>query len=81
MAELVTLRGKIHGNTIKSLDPGIQKYDGCEVIITVLNVPKNPQSQKKQRQELLKSKRCVIPSGRSAEEIDAEIKELRSDRI
>ena len=81
MAEMVAVRGKIQGNIIKSVDPVIQKYDGCEVIITILNASKNIQSRSERRQELLKSKRCVVPSGRSVEEIDTEIKELRSERF
>ena len=35
----------------------------------------------KHRRELLRSRKYVRPSGRSHEEIDAEVREMRSDRF
>lgn len=53
------------------------------IFITVEST-KNTENERKSlaqhRRELLKSDKYVRPSGRTHEEIDAEIKEMRSDR-
>ncbi len=45
------------------------------------NINNDRKQRAKKRQELLASKKYVMYSGRTSEEIDAEIREMRSDRI
>ena len=56
---------------------------GDEVIITILdriNMHK-VESRAEKRKRIIDSKACVMPTGRSVEEIESYIKELRDDRF
>ncbi len=56
---------------------------GDEVIITILdriNMQKI-ESRAEKRKRIIDSKACFIPTGRSVEEIEDYIKELRDDRF
>lgn len=56
---------------------------GDEVIITILdriNMQK-VESRAEKRKRIIDSKACVMPTGRSVEEIESYIKELRDDRF
>ena len=81
MTELIATRGIINNGVIKSLDLDINSYDGCDVIITVLNAPKKTQSRAEKRKELLRTRKYVNPSVRTRGEIDSFIAEMRDDRI
>ncbi len=68
---------------IPGLIPNITDDQAEQVFNIFFTVKQEPErkTRAERRRVLLKSKKYVKPSGRKAEEIDAEIKELRSDRV
>ena len=69
---MVALSGTVKGNSVILENDDIQNYDGMEVIITVLDVPKRNKSP-------LENDSFVIPSDR-ANNVDEYMEEIRSDR-
>lgn len=56
---------------------------GDEVIITILNKisRQGAEARAERRRRMIESDACVIPSGRTAEEIDGYMKEMRNERV
>lgn len=78
---MTSVRGYYDGERVVISDNDKKRmYAGQELIITILGVPVNKQSRFQKRKLFLDGESCVIPSGRTQEEIDKEIKELRDDR-
>ena len=69
---MVALAGTVKGDSVILENDDIHNYDGREVIITVLDVPKRNKSA-------LESDNFVIPSDR-ANHVDEYMEEMRSDR-
>lgn len=69
---MVALAGTVKGDSVILENDDIQNYDGMEVIITVLDVPKRNKSP-------LENDSFVIPSDR-ANNVDEYMEEIRSDR-
>ena len=80
---MVALAGKIQGNSVIVENDDINNYSGRQVILTILDDPETSKADRAaKRRAFLKSKKAVIPSGRSAAEIDKEIREARdNDRV
>ena len=78
---MTSVRGYYDGERVVISDNDKKRmYAGQELIITILGVPVNEQSRSQKRRLFFDGESCVIPSGRTHEEIDREIKELRNDR-
>ncbi|MBR2275764.1 MAG: hypothetical protein IJ873_06865 [Lachnospiraceae bacterium] len=77
---LETARAYYDGSAI-IVDEAAKKMlsQGQELLITYVVQPQQSQSKAEKRRAFLASGRGVIPSGRSAEEIDREIREARDN--
>lgn len=73
---LVAVKGIIQGNTVIIADDDIREYDGAEVVVTLLTNP-----SKKPQKVPVDWDSFVIPNGRTVEEVDKYLKEMRSDRF
>lgn len=73
---LAAVKGIIHGNTVIIEEDDIRKYDGAEVVVTLLNYP-----QKKERKETVDWDSFAIPSERG-KNVDEYMREMReNDRL
>lgn len=72
---LAAVKGRVQGNTVL-LDEDIRAYDGAEVIVTLLNYPKNQMGKAPVDWDSF-----VIPSERG-QHVDEYMKEMReNDRL
>ncbi len=78
---LRTLRKDYNRNNIVSDDKSWVNIQPEHELITKAAEKRDEQERANRRRIAIKSESCVIPSGRSAEEIDLEIRELRSERF
>ena len=73
---LAAVKGIIHGNTVVIEDEDIKKYDGAEVVVTLLDYP-----QAKKKKEPIDWDSFVKPSERG-KNVDEYMKEMReNDRL
>ena len=73
---LAAVKGIIHGNTVVIEDEDIRKYDGVEVVVTLLDYPKA-----KKKKDPIDWDSYVKPSERG-KNVDEYMKEMReNDRI
>ena len=73
---LAAVKGIIQGNTVIIEDDDIRKYDGAEVVVTLLNYPK-----KKEMKDYVNWDSFVIPSERG-KHVDEYMREMReNDRL
>ena len=70
---MIALAGKVKGNSVIFENDDINNYDGRQVIITVLDIPR-----KKRDVSLLENDSFVIPSDR-ANHVDEYMEEMRGD--
>ena len=81
---LAAVRGYYDGEQIVIDEDDRKNLNNCvEVIIKILdriNMQK-VESRAEKRKRIIDSKACVMPTGRSVEEIESYIKELRDDRF
>ena len=71
---LAAVKGVIHGNTVVIEDEDIKKYDGAEVIVTLLDYPNT-----RERKVDIDWDSFVIPSERG-KHVDEYMREMRDDR-
>ena len=75
---MTSVRGYYDGESVVISDDDKKRmYAGQELIITILGIPAKEEPRIQKRKRLLNGQVYVIPSGRTADEIDQEIKELR----
>lgn len=73
---LAAVKGIVHGNTVVIEDEDIRKYDGAEVVVTLLDYPKV-----KKKKDPIDWDSYVKPSERG-KNVDEYMKEMReNDRI
>lgn len=70
---LAAVKGIVQGNTVIIEDEDIRKYDGAEVVVTVLNYP-----QKRTEKEPVDWDSFSIPSERG-KNVDEYMKEMREN--
>lgn len=70
---LAAVKGIVQGNTVIIEDEDIRKYDGAEVVVTVLNYP-----QKRTKKEPVDWDSFSIPSERG-KNVDEYMKEMREN--
>lgn len=81
---LAAVKGYYDGNKIvvDENDRGSLSV-GDEVIITILNKigRQGAEARAERRRRMIESEVCVIPSGRTVEEIDGYMREMRDERL
>ena len=70
---LAAVKGIVKGNTVLIEDDDIRKFDGSEVVVTVLNYP-----NKKTSKKIVDWDSFVVPSERG-KNVDGYMREMRED--
>ncbi len=67
------MRGKVKGDMVKSVEGNLNAYDGCEVVITILN-----SDHKKIKEPVWKLDEFIIPNDRGMSPYEY-VRRLRDD--
>lgn len=81
---LAAVKGYYDGNKIVVDENDRENLSvGDEVIITILNKigRRSAEVRAERRRRMIESDACVIPSGRTVEEIDGSMREMRDERL